>query len=60
VEEIETEWTEKPVCPKCGHTNYFEECDAPRQDVWEERCESCGASYNVTRNYEITYSTEAA
>ena len=56
----DTEYTDNPVCPYCGHTE---------QDAWEidfgpgldgdteTSCGNCGKDYKVFRNTTVYYST---
>lgn len=58
-EEIETDYTDKPVCPHCG----YEKSDAyelfgPADDDAECECGYCGAEYKIVRHVSVSYSTK--
>ena len=50
----DTDYTSEIICPWCGyvHSDCFE------WDDGENECHDCGRKFDVTRNAEITYSTE--
>lgn len=54
-DEIETEFTDDPVCPKCAHkvADAFELSD----DTEIECTGGCGAVFAVTRHVEVSYTT---
>ncbi len=52
---IDTEGTDKPICPYCGyvHRDAYEW----RHDEDDVDCDSCGATFEYAREVEVTYST---
>ena len=50
----ETDYTNEAVCPHCGykHSDSWELSDG------EYDCGDCGRKYIITRNVEVTYSTD--
>jgi predicted RNA-binding Zn-ribbon protein involved in translation (DUF1610 family) len=60
---MDTELTDKPICPHCG----FEEPDAWEMDFGfgvegegEFECGKCGKPYICTKSVVISYTTKAA
>ena len=58
IEEFNTEFTHKLVCPWCGHKDdeswaFFEDGD----ETAEVKCERCEKPYYAVQHVEIVYST---
>ena len=57
-EEIDTEYTRKPICPHCG--DEIEDID----DIFDVNenasldCPACRKPLRVTRDFDVTYCTE--
>ena len=54
---IETDYTDWPTCPKCGHVH----CDAWEwhDNDGETECEAgCGQVFEYSRNVSVSYSTK--
>jgi len=54
--EIEHEYTDEIVCPRCGYT--FECSDEFRKDWDRMNCIGCGQIFEYERQIEVTYITK--
>lgn len=47
-EQRDTDWTDSPICPHCGHVETdWSDGITPYGDCWDATCNSCGADYRV-------------
>ena len=57
--EFNHEWTDDPVCPKCGRIEHDAwEYHLADGDKAESKCESCGTKYEITCCISVDYSTK--
>jgi hypothetical protein len=60
VDDIDTEFTDEPVCPSCGCKDVeWWDCSDARKDkeAWDSECGNCGKKYRVVCHKAITFST---
>ena len=58
--EIDHEFTDEITCPHCGD-EWIDSYDfehSMKEDLGEYTCDECGKTFVITRNIEITYSTQ--
>lgn len=58
--EIDHEYTDAPVCPKCGYAmpDAWELGFGSNEDI-ETQCDRCDAPMTVSRHVSVSYSTTA-
>jgi len=57
--DIDTDYTDSPVCPACGHVHEDWQC-AGDGDEDDCECEECGESMDVSTHMSISYSTSVS
>jgi predicted RNA-binding Zn-ribbon protein involved in translation (DUF1610 family) len=50
----DTDYTDEVVCPHCGYKYH----DSWELSDGEYECSDCGRRFNITRDIEVTYSTD--
>jgi hypothetical protein len=56
---IDTEFTDEPVCPHCGKKDidWWDCDDAKKEESWDSRCGFCGKEYRIVCHKTITFTT---
>lgn len=52
--EIDHDWTDRPVCPYCGHEH---EVESPDDWNGKHECYECGKSFFCEPSYSVNYTT---
>jgi hypothetical protein len=55
---IDTEYTDVPVCPHCGHKDIdWWDCGASRGEDWDACCGACDKVYRVNKMVSVSFTT---
>lgn len=58
-EEYETDYTDTPICPWCGHNHYDAfEWFMENGEYLEKNCDSCKKPIEVSCSIDVSYCTE--